>query len=114
MYSLGTYVRDSDMVLCSSISRTSLRASSTGRTSDRKTRPNVPSTRSVSLASRLRRTLMPGFHATGEGPTRSGSRATAHGARGDGDHGGGERPRDEPPRRIEDERLRQRLRRGGE
>src|SRR3954447_13376329 len=57
-YSLGTYVRLTETVRCSSISLASLRASSTGRTSDRKTRPNVPSTRSASLLSRLRRTLI--------------------------------------------------------
>src|SRR5436190_13520012 len=57
-YSLGTYVRETETVLCSSISRASLRASSTGRTSERKTRPKVPSTRSASLLSRLRRTLI--------------------------------------------------------
>src|SRR3954469_21546689 len=57
-YSLGTYVRLTDTVRCSSISLASLRASSTGRTSERKTRPKVPSTRSASLLSRLRRTLI--------------------------------------------------------
>src|SRR5947208_15860445 len=57
-YSLGTYVRLTETVRCSSISFASLRASSTGRTSERNTRPNVPSTRSASLLSRLRRTLM--------------------------------------------------------
>src|SRR3954463_5183171 len=57
-YSLGTYVRLTETVRCSSISLASLRASSTGRTSERKTRPKVPSTRSASLLSRLRRTLI--------------------------------------------------------
>src|SRR5882724_5270217 len=57
-YSLGTYVRLTETVRCSSISLASLRASSTGRTSERNTRPKVPSTRSASLLSRLRRTLI--------------------------------------------------------
>src|SRR4051795_3714853 len=57
-YSLGTYVRLTETVRCSSISLASLRASSTGRTSDLKTRPNVPSTRPAIFSSRLRRTLM--------------------------------------------------------
>ena len=52
--------RDSDWTLCSSISRVSLRAISTGRTSDLKARENVPSTRPASLDSRLRRTLIAG------------------------------------------------------
>src|SRR3954468_19744894 len=57
-YSLGTYVRLTDTVRCSSISLASLRASSTGRTSERKTRPKVPSTGAASLLSRLRRSLI--------------------------------------------------------
>src|SRR3954454_5510945 len=57
-YSLGTYVRDTETVLCSSISRASLRAISTGRTWVRKTRPKVHSTRPASFSSRLRRTLI--------------------------------------------------------
>src|SRR3954469_2376756 len=57
-YSFGTYVRETETVLCSSISRASLRAISTGRTWVRKTRPKVPSTRPASFSSRLRRTLI--------------------------------------------------------
>ena len=49
---------DSDWTLCSSISRASLRAISTGRTSDLKARENVPSTSPASLDSRLRSTLI--------------------------------------------------------
>ena len=48
--------RESD--LCSSISRASLRAISTGRTSERKARLNVPSTRPAILLSMLLSTLM--------------------------------------------------------
>src|SRR5437868_8585120 len=57
-YSLGAYVRETENDLCSSISRASLRAISTGRTSERKARLNVPSTRPAILLSRLRRTLI--------------------------------------------------------
>src|SRR3984957_12480435 len=57
-YSLGAYMRESDSDLCSSISRASLRAISTGRTSDLKARLKVPSTRPAILLSRLLRTLM--------------------------------------------------------
>src|SRR4051812_31643968 len=56
-YSLGAYVRESDWTVCSSISLASLRAISTGRTSDLKARLNVPSTRPASFCSRLRSTL---------------------------------------------------------
>ena len=47
--------------MCSSISFASLRAISTGRTSDLKARENVPSTSPASLDSRLRSTLMGGY-----------------------------------------------------
>ena len=58
MYSFGTYVRLSDWTRCSSISRASLRAISTGRTSDLKARENVPSTSPASFDSRFRSTLI--------------------------------------------------------
>ena len=54
----GAYTRDSDWTLFWSISFASLRAISTGRTSDLKARENVPSTSPASLDSRLRSTLM--------------------------------------------------------
>src|SRR3984957_21234961 len=57
-YSLGAYMRETEYDLCSSISRASLRAISTGRTSDLKARLKVPSTRPAILLSMLLSTVI--------------------------------------------------------
>ena len=59
MYSFGTYTRETETLRCSSISFTSLRASSTGCTFERNARPKTPSNRDSSFDSIVRSTLMP-------------------------------------------------------
>src|SRR3954454_7759142 len=113
-YSLGTYVRETEIVLCPSISRASLRASSTGRTSERNTRPKVPSTRSASFVSRFRNTLIDAvmLRAGREDHRRwPALRAGASCAGGHGDDAREQGAGDEAVRRVQQEGLGERLRR---
>src|SRR4051794_41895333 len=96
-YSLGTYVRDTETVLCSSISRASLRAISTGRTWVRNTRPNVPSTRSAILLSRFLSTLIGGVPLPGQAQPPPAPAGAGGEDRGALSVGGGRPPRGRPP-----------------